>query len=103
MKTISYKGHNGWRASTEIDLSNSQVLTISTIKTPGGALTTRAFVSKSEGGFLHHIIGKDYSRYVQSSNPSRITEKAVLIQHNNVLEQDSIDAIKVNVEVYYLK
>lgn len=84
--------HDGWKATTRIDLGSHKVLTISTYKpmAPARGLRTQARVSTVEDGFERHVLsfgpGGDFSKTLAHGLPARVTESVVREQHNRVLD-----------------
>lgn len=99
METLVRKGHNGWRAKSEIQLDNNRVLSIETSKGSYGGLTTWASVSVRDGDFLSHRLFQDFSKNIIKTNPSRVTAKVVEAQHALI----NLDEVLAMVEQHYSK
>lgn len=101
MNTKVYKNyHKQWIGETNVELGDNRVLRISTSKSSRGSLNTTATVSIREGDFLSHRVYVDYCKTVESTNPNRITEKVVSVQHNKVIS-DKLDDITNEVIEFY--
>lgn len=94
--TQIYKGRDGWRAKTEMDLpgitlnegmigetTKQGMLTISTSKTSRG-LETGASVAFRDGRFMTHRLYQDFNARFAASD-SRCTEKAIRTMHDAAL------------------
>lgn len=90
MDTKTLKGDRGWFAESKIDLPNSKVLTILTMKRYSGKLITTASVSKIENGVATHAVYQDFTLAVAYSEPKHITAKVVEEQHNLIDVHDVI-------------
>jgi hypothetical protein len=97
--TVTRKDYHGaWASKTQIELPDDHVLEISTSKKSSGVLSTTATVHKVEGSFMSHRMFQDYSKQLVAERV-RVTEKAVVAQHNRAMEQ--LDSILVEVNAQY--
>ena len=72
---------NHWQANSHVELDNSRLLRIVTMKTHSGAIVTRAMVMHREKqGITSHSPYSDYSRLINESK-ARCTEKLVTDLH----------------------
>lgn len=108
MNTEFYRDHDGWNGKTAIDIGSHRELTIHTHKRGiGGGLATSASVSTvNANGTKTHVFGfslgrGDYSSQLLLTQPNRITEKYVRLQHLNALAL--IDEIKFKVNAHYVE
>lgn len=101
---VKKSAYDGLKATTDISLSDKLELRILSYKRSNGDLVTTATVSTVErsGGYAtrSHKLFTDYNKTWLESKVSRLTEKVLLSQHNNVLEQ--LEAIKEDVKNFYL-
>lgn len=100
-KTYVQKGHMGWNAETIIDLEGNKRLSITTMKRSNGRLQSIASVGKVEGHFISHMVYQDFLKVVANTAPSKVTEKAVVSQHNDVIAPTSIQQIMEMVKAHY--
>lgn len=105
MQTIIEKSKSrGWQAKTIWDLGGDfprgeMELTISTYAY-NGAIRTNASIGFARDGFVHHYLGQDFSRLILSRPiASRVTEKAITLQHNEALRD--IEAIAERAKCHY--
>lgn len=90
-----YKDHyKNWVAETKIMLTDTIQLTIRTTKNSHGKLQSNASCAHKEGAFLRHALFEDFSVYVSTSCPKRITEKAVKEQHEGLAFETIIKEAK---------
>jgi len=112
MESFEHRVHKdkqrGWKASTRINLTDHQVLEVSTYQAlpPTRALRTRASVSRIQNGFECHVVGNstfgDFSAVLIDSHPKRVTEKQVREQHDCVFSTlGFLDALKMNIHKHY--
>ena len=106
--TVHQDKRDGWKASTSIELSASQVLKISTYKplAPAKGLRTQATVSKIDGGFERHVLAfgldGDFSKTLIHGLPKRVTEAVVREQHSRVFTTlGFVDALKGEIRKHY--
>ena len=98
MNTATYKSHYGWKSETAIDIGNCQEIRIVTMKRFGGALVTNAQCVRVEGDMISHMLFSDFSKSYKNV-VVRCTEKTVLAQHTEVLDQ--IEQIKADCAAFY--
>jgi hypothetical protein len=98
---ISKDWSKNWVAKTTIDLDNREV-SITTRKTSNGLLNTFVSVGTREGMFVSHKMYQDFMKTYWSTNPKRVTEKAVTTQHNDFLAT-VLDDVLVAIDEFYSK
>lgn len=74
-----------WGAKSELMLTDTIQLSISTHAVHSGELITSASVGHLEGNFVSHMMYQDYSKTISRSNPARCTAKWVENQHTTAL------------------
>jgi len=99
MKTRTRKTPSGYMTETNILLSDSMQLSLTTMKRSSGNLTTTAVVTIREGQFFSHRMFHDYSKTLLSSRVARCTPKALETQHAQALQ--NLDVIKDTVNHHY--
>jgi hypothetical protein len=86
-----------WKAWSDIDLSPTLRLRVSTYKIESGAVVTAATVSKVDGIWECHTIYKDFSKRLGVIKHPRVTAKVVETQHS----QYDITAIVAEAKAFY--
>ena len=99
MNTRTRKTHQGYMTETNIPLSDSMQLSLTTMKRSSGQLTTTAVVTIREGQFFTHRMFHDYSKTLLSSRVARCTTKALETQHAQVLQ--NLDVIRETIDHHY--
>ena len=107
MHTTYFRDHNGWNARTIIDIDGGRQLHIRTARKMYGTsgLETSASVwSPWKDGYLTHKTvvfgcGGDFSRHLAVTHPKRVTEKAVVEQHEQAL--GLIEQLRAEACAYY--
>ena len=85
MKTLIRKNHyKQWVAESQVMISDDLQLTFKTSKLSSGQLVSNASVGKFERGFISHTLFQDYHVNMIVSQPSRVTEKVVMEQHQAI-------------------
>lgn len=104
--TQTYRDRDGWHAKSEVNLSATRVLKLTTSKVINGTgLRTTATVWNADaGGVLRHAIAfggpsGDFSETVAFSKPARVTEAIVTAQHQAALAQ--LSQVLVAIERHY--
>jgi hypothetical protein len=88
MKTLISKDYRkNWKAESEVELTDTLVLSITTSKSYNGQLLTTASVGRRDGIFISHSVFGDFSKFVEGKSYPRITAKVVEKQHNDVIDQ----------------
>lgn len=105
METHVYRTATGWVAKSIVDLSNGRVLTLTTARAPNtGGLVSRASVARVCNGLSTHVVGSggtgDFHREISRSNPVRVTEHTVRLQHERVVA--GLTPVLVAVERHYM-
>ena len=100
MNTVYTNGYYGHNIETKIDLDNSRLVTISTMKRSSGLLVTFASVGTRNGDFISSIMFQDFTKNL-ASQKVRVTEKAVRLQHQQAL--DGIESLLAEIEDFYSK
>ena len=96
--TIIRKDVRGnWKAEDDLDIGDNRRLKVSTFKDSGGYLVTTASVCTVDGMWETHKVHEDFSKRLEKSAPSRITEKAVGLQHG----KHPIESIKEEALAFY--
>lgn len=101
------KDKDGWRAMTCVDLNDHRVLTITTRKQPFETkLQTVAQVSTEKDGLISYVIGNglqgDFRQTYFSQEISRVTERAVRLQHESFFDADGVfEKVLAHVEMFY--
>jgi hypothetical protein len=72
---------NNWKAWTDVDLSPTLRLKVSTYKVESGAVVTTATVSKVESSWETHTMYQDFSKRLESVKYPRVTSKVIETQH----------------------
>jgi hypothetical protein len=108
VETHTYRDRDGWHAKSEINVSATRVLKLTTSKVISGTgLRTSATVWNADGGgTLRHAMAfggpsGDYSATAALSKPGRVTEAVVTAQHQAVLAQ--LSTVLVAIEQHYAK
>jgi len=107
MQTRLYKGRDGWKAETTIDLEAPYTLKIGTSKRSGGGISTiatRVKIERDEStGYTGYsfVVYQDFSKTVQADRAARCTEKTVTTMHAAALAQ--LDQIKADCAAHYAK
>jgi len=99
MNTRTRKTPHGYITETNIPLSDSMQLSLTTMKRSSGNVTTTAVVSIREGQFFSHRVFHDYNKTLLTSRVARCTPKALETQHAQALQ--ALDAIKDTVNHHY--
>lgn len=100
-RTTVLKSHHGWEADTHVELEDSHILRIHTMKHYGGELVTTATrMVRTTGDFLglSYIPTEDFNAVVIRERV-RVTERAVRSQHAWALEQ--VNDLKARVKDHY--
>lgn len=104
--TQTYRDRDGWHAKSEVNLSATRVLKLTTSKVINGTgLRTTATVWNADAGdVLRHAIAfggpsGDFSETVAFSKPARVTEAIVTAQHQAALAQ--LSQVLVAIERHY--
>lgn len=85
MKTLIRKNYyKQWVAESQVMISNNLALEFRTSKLSNGQLVSSASVGKIEKGFRSHTLFQDYHVNMIVSQPSRVTEKVVMAQHQAI-------------------
>jgi hypothetical protein len=84
---------------TNIPLSDSMLLSLTTMKRSSGNVTTTAVVTIREGQFFTHRMFHDYNKTLLTSRVARCTPKILETQHEQALQ--SLDVIKDTVNHHY--
>ncbi|MDR2839039.1 MAG: hypothetical protein LBV49_10835 [Azonexus sp.] len=98
---------DGWTAKTETPLENNRILTISTRRNTYGQLVSNASVSTIvENGMVCHVFSTrpgrgDFSANLLANTVTRITEKAVRLQHETALAMAEVDGLKTRIANHY--
>jgi hypothetical protein len=99
MQTRTRKTPHGYMTETNIPLSDSMQLSLTTMKRSSGQLTTTAVVAIRDGQFFAHRVFHDYNKTLLSSRVARCTPKALEAQHAQALQ--ALDAIKDTINHHY--
>ena len=99
MQTRTRKTPHGYMTETNIPLSDSMQLSLTTMKRASGNLTTTAVVMIREGHFFSHRMFHDYNKTLLTSRVARCTPKALETQHAQALQ--NLDVIKDTVNHHY--
>jgi hypothetical protein len=99
MNTRTRKTHHGYMTETNIPLSDSMQLSLTTMKRASGNMTTTAVVTIREGQFFTHRVFTDYSKTLLTSRVARCTPKALETQHAQALQ--SLDVIRDTIDHHY--
>ena len=99
MNTRTRKTPHGYMTETNIPLSDSMQLSLTTMKRSSGNLTTTAVVTIREGQFFTHRMFHDYSKTLLSSRVARCTTKALETQHAQALQ--NLDVIRDTIDHHY--
>jgi len=99
MQTRTRKTPHGYITETNIPLSDSMQLSLTTMKRASGNLTTTAVVTIREGQFFSHRMFHDYNKTLLTSRVARCTPKALETQHAQALE--NLDVIRETVDHHY--
>jgi hypothetical protein len=99
MNTRTRKTPQGYMTETNIPLSDSMQLSLTTMKRSSGNLTTTAVVTIREGQFFTHRVFTDYSKTLLTSRVARCTPKALETQHAQALQ--SLDVIRDTIDHHY--
>jgi len=99
MQTRTRKTPHGYMTETNIPLSDSMQLSLTTMKRSSGNVTTTAVVTIREGQFFTHRVFHDYNKTLLSSRVARCTPKILETQHAQALE--ALDAIRDTVNHHY--
>jgi hypothetical protein len=103
---VKKSAYGGLKADTDISISDTQEIGIMTNKRSNGDLVTIVSVSTIEPSLngswstKTHKLFSDYNKTWAESKVSRLTEKVLLAQHNQVLEK--LTEIKEDVKSFYL-
>jgi hypothetical protein len=90
---------NHWQANSHIELDNSRLLRIVTMKTYSGVITTQAMVMHREKqGITSHSPFSDYSRLINESK-ARCTEKLVTDLHVEAIK--NLDDLRIEAVNHY--
>jgi hypothetical protein len=100
MTTVHKDFRGSWRAQDDYELSDKQVLQISTSKVSDGSIVTRATVHMHDGDLLSHRVFTDFSQCIKTSR-DRCTAKNVATQHAAAV--DKLAEIKEAVTAWYAK
>jgi hypothetical protein len=108
VETHAYRDRDGWHAKSEVSVSATRVLKLTTSKVINGAgLRTSATVWNADaGGVLRHAMAfggpsGDFSETVALSKPARVTEAVVMAQHQAALGQ--LSTVLVAIERHYAR
>jgi hypothetical protein len=99
MNTRTRKTPQGYMTETNIPLSDSMQLSLTTMKRASGNLTTTAVVTIREGQFFSHRMFYDYNKTLLTSRVARCTPKALETQHAQALQ--SLDVIRDTIDHHY--
>ena len=99
MNTRTRKTHHGYMTETNILLSDSMQLSLTTMKRSSGNMTTTAVVTIREGQFFSHRMFHDYNKTLLTSRVARCTPKALETQHAQALQ--SLDVIRDTIDHHY--
>lgn len=99
MNTRTRKTHHGYMTETNIPLSDSMQLSLTTMKRSSGNLTTTAVVMIRDGQFFSHRMFHDYNKTLLTSRVARCTPKALETQHAQALQ--NLDVIRETVNHHY--
>jgi hypothetical protein len=99
MQTRTRKTSHGYMTETNIPLSDSMQLSLTTMKRSSGNITTTAVVTIREGQFFTHRVFHDYNKTLLTSRVARCTPKILESQHEQALQ--SLDAIKDTIDHHY--
>ena len=106
VQTHTYRDRDGWHAKSEIHVSATRVLKLTTSKVNNsiGLRTTATVWNADAGGMLRHAMAfggpsGDFSETVAFSKPARVTEAIVVKQHQAALDQ--LSRVLVAIERHY--
>ena len=92
------KGHDGWEATTDIEMGNGRIIRISTGKGRGGMRTNAQVWKLGVGGTMSFEMFGDFSRCIATST-SRCTENLVREAHAKALRLNA--DIVAQAEAFY--
>lgn len=106
VQTRTFRDNDGWHAKSEIKLSDSRFLKISTSKVsigPGLRTSATVWIANGHGSLTHAMAfggpSGDFSETVAFSKPARVTQAVISAQHQAALGQ--LSRLLVAIERHY--